>query len=249
MPPCSHDTLIAPLQTKKAGCRATLVFAHPCANARSGPARKEHTGGQPPLNQDHHAHPTQHQSPAGARGGGRAGGARAVMNTPCSIMWSNSSGSYGSPTFSVRRPPGAVSLVVTLMERLSQVYCACARPACGAQRAAQTLLSPAHARPQGARPTPRAGSRIRQRRKRGRRRRPAPRARYAARLVDLALLDELPELRVGHALHEVAAPGRLRDHGLVHLVPLRGVRHGRLAHVPLLALLLRACGNRLLQSG
>ncbi len=60
-----------------------------------------------------------------------------------------------------------------------------------------------------------------------------------AHLVNLALFDELPELRVSHALHEVPPPRRLRHRPL--LVPLRWVWHRRLAHVPLPPLLPGRC--------
>ena len=48
-----------------------------------------------------------------------------LMATPCSTMWSNRSGSKGSPTFSQRSPPGAVSFTCTFSDRLSKVYWAC----------------------------------------------------------------------------------------------------------------------------
>ena len=45
--------------------------------------------------------------------------------TPCSTMWSKRSGSKGSPTFSVRTPPGAPGVVVTYRLRRSALYRAC----------------------------------------------------------------------------------------------------------------------------
>ena len=60
-----------------------------------------------------------------------------------------------------------------------------------------------------------------------------------ARLVHAALLHELPELGVGHVLHAVQAPGRLR--GDLHVVPGARVRHERLEPVQPLPLLLRRC--------
>lgn len=45
--------------------------------------------------------------------------------TPCSTIWSNRSGSNGSPTFSVLAPPGAVALVVTITVLLSAAYLTC----------------------------------------------------------------------------------------------------------------------------
>ena len=65
------------------------------------------------------------------------------------------------------------------------------------------------------------------------------RCKGGTRLVHAALLHELPELGVGHVLHAVQAPGRLR--GDLHVVPGARVRHERLEPVQTLPLLLRRC--------